>query len=369
MNKDLVNGINSFFSLSYVPFILPNLLANTGINYEIIWFYSCLMLAILSMSATYLCKKSIIAGPSIAGITVISAGIIPTLTHTNDIIKIIMSTAFLLLIAVMLNLHKSLLEIISSRIRIGFRAGVALMFLLTAIYMLEPKDIYYFIILNITFLALKKYTFLPPIICVAATMFDSNISKFTIIKFNLLSTDWSMWDLNVISGIIVLFTTLLMDCTITANTLNPGKEGKSITIAATSSSIGAFLLGSPCGIYIETLIFSKEKNLSSAYICASLFLIISFLGSGLNIPNFIAATLLTQLAIKIFIATKPKLWLKKSPEIIIIMLTIGIFKSFLFGITIGLISEIIGNLYNNKLIQKLTIKWTTALTAASIFIL
>ncbi len=363
LKSNLANSLTAFFSVSYIPFILPILLEFYSINNDYLWFCNCILLAVATFIATFISKKPIIAGPSIAGIAIIASKIAPITNNPKIITTIVICTSTLLIISSLLGATNSLLQIISTRIKTGFRAGVGLMFIIIACSMVKLEYSHYFLSLSVIFFLCRKQAFVCPIICLAITVFMNQFqlepeTKFSAIYF------LPVWQNNLIPSIISLTMTMLIDSTITGNTLNPKKENTSIKIAAGSSYLGAIACAIPCSIYLESLIFPKNAETNSAYMCAFMFLVISIAGSSIIIPSYLAAALLAVLGIKIIHSTKPKLWLTKSPQIILIMLVIAIFKSFLYGIFVGLLIEVATNMHEKNKITKNQWAWLLTMLAS-----
>lgn len=329
------NGINAFFSVSYIPFLIPGLLSIAGANTENAWLTCCIIIALATSIASYSCNRALIAGPSIAATAIITESIAPN-TQMPEICAIILIVALLLIISAKINLHKKLLNVLSCKTKIGFKAGIGLMFIVTALAMTPASKAIEFVFLVTAFkLTSKKRPYIAPVICIVITLLTNHthIATISTIQQDIVYPDWSK---NLIPYIFMLYTALMIDCTITANTLNPGKEHKGLNLAGCFSILGAISGPLAANIYLETLIIPNKNQIKTSYICAICFLIAGFVGKDITIPNYLSASLLASLGISIFIASKPNIWLPKSPQISTVAAIIGLSKSFIIAITAGI---------------------------------
>lgn len=359
----LANSLNAFFSISYIPFVLPILLGFLHINNSQIWLYSCLLIAASTAIATYINHKPTIAGPGIASIAIIANTISTYIQDPSRIIAIIISTVILLFIISLSNLPNDFVNVLSNNIKRGFKAGVGLMFILIAFTLIQEKQIIYFLSLTIFFYLLRNYSIICPIICILITVYFNNSTN---LNFNIIPPDSHTisFDISILPAVITLLFTMMIDCSITGNTLNPGNENNSLRIASISSILGGLSSIMPCSVYIESLIFPKDSSQYPAYYLALYFIILGILGNNIIIPNFISAALLAILGIKIILTTKPQLWLFKSPQIVIIMLIIAISRSFLYGIFFGLLFDALSLLYMQKPVPSKVFYWLLFLGVA-----
>lgn len=366
LKKDcLTSAFNAFFSVSYIPFVLPALLAFMHMDQGITWLYTCILITCVTAMATFITKRPIIAGPGIAGIVIIS-NLSKTVSDPQNIVSIIIITACILAITSLTQLPASFISVLSNRVKTGFKAGVGLMFITIAFSMLEEQHIHYFLVLVSILYFLRSYSVACPIICIVITIF---LNKSTAIHpdFILPELHTPKFDLSIWSATITLALTMFIDCTITGNTLNPGNENKSIQVASIGSLAGSITNIMPCSIYIESLIFSKETTTQASYILAGLFLLLGVF-HNLVIPGFIAAALLALLGLKVILGTQPKIWFFKSPQIIIMMLVIAITRSFLYGIFIGITLDVIQALYQGQKLKANTINWLLFLATTSVIL-
>ena len=348
--------INAFFTISYIPFLLPKMLYGTGFNAELLWTTICTLIAVCSIIATYFSQRALIAGPSIAAIAVLMDRVYPSINSNSELAAIILTTSVLLALSAQFNLHNKLLRILSNKTKIGFKAGIGLMFLITSLSMVHASNTLLFFALFSVFIILRNYSFIPPLICIATTI-ALNLETSSAIHQLKPMLFMPSWHNSLIASIIVLYSTMLIDTTITANTLNPGKEHKGLNLTAVFSGISSCSTLLPCSMYLETLILPNKNDIKAAYYCAFIFMLFGILGRNLFIPDYLAAALLASLGIKIFISTKPQIWLRKSPQAIIVALFVGLIKSFLIAITAGIALDTI----KNKLTLENTI-WLIMLT-------
>lgn len=337
INTALSQGFMAFFAITYIPFVIVALLGFMQINNDYLWFTCCSMLACTSLIASLLAKKPIAAGPSIAGVVIIASKFANVISDPKAITAIILLSALILIILSMLNLTNSLLSILNENIKTGFRAGVGLMFIGIALQMLTQANIINFLGLTVIFFCFRNLPVINAIICILLTVILNHfhLEPSLIASQSLIIPSWH---LKLIPLVIMLVMTMFIDCTITGNTLNPGKEDMSLKVAGFSSIFGGLLAAFPCSIYLESLVFNKNTKMYTLYFMCLLFLLLAFIGKSIIIPTYLSAALLANLGLKIILMTKPKLWLKNL-KIISIILAIAYFKSFLYGITLGVILE------------------------------
>lgn len=342
LKENIPNALSGFFSISYVPFIVPVLLNSLNIEHSIIWLATCLTIAIATYISSIIINKPVVAGPSIAGIAIISNRIIPN-TNFNELIAIVLSSCILIALLTKLKVHNSLLKILNNQIKTGFKAGIGLMFFYSAIQMVQDKDKIFFIFLLTFFWLMKDKKIIISAICIAITFILNEDKSFALPDKITLQLLTPILHLNLIKNILILTSTIYIDSLLTINTLKEGSENKGLYFTSFSSIFSAITLGAPCAIYMESLILKNTPLKITSYIISVCFLILGILGSNIQIPSFVAASLLALLGIQIIILTEPKTWVTKKPNILCIAVVIGIFKSFLYGIFLGILLEYIKN--------------------------